>query len=71
MMDMWTLCEKYPAYYNLQHSVTYNSDVQWNILINHYTHAFPGEKGTFLLPDISTILNLISVLKNSHEVPAS
>ena len=38
MMDMWTLCEKYPAYYNLQHSVTYNSDVQWNILINHYTH---------------------------------
>ena len=38
MMDIWTLCEQYPAYYNLQHSVTYNSDVQWNILINHYTH---------------------------------
>ena len=26
-MDMWTLCEKYPAYYNLQHSVSLHSEV--------------------------------------------
>ena len=39
-MDMWTLCEKYPAYYNLQHSVTYNSDVQWNILHKTTTHIY-------------------------------
>ena len=32
---------------------------------------FQEEKGKFLLPDISTILNLISVLENSREVPAS
>ena len=96
MMDMWTFCEKYPAYYNLQHCVTYNSNFQWNILIqplhtytmnlssqnqillNKYQQGyhiklydFPGERGKFLLPDISAILNLISVLENSREVPAS
>ena len=34
-------------------------------------YAFPGEKGKFLLHDIFAILNLINVLENSHEVPAS
>ena len=96
MMDMWTFCEKYPAYYNLQHCVTYNSNFQWNILIqtldtytmnlssqnqillNKYQQGyhiklydFPGERGKFLLPDISAILNLIRVHENSREVPAS
>ena len=32
---------------------------------------FQEKRAKFLLHDISAILNLISVLKNSHEVPAS
>ena len=32
---------------------------------------FQEKRAKFLLYDISAILNLISVLKNSHEVPAS
>ena len=50
-MNMWALCEKYPAYYNLQHSVTYNSDVQWNILIqplHTYTLNLSSQNRTLL-----------------------
>ena len=60
------------------HTYTLNLSSQNGVLLNKYQqryhiklYDFPGEKGKFLLPDISTILNLISVLENSHEVPIS
>ena len=60
------------------HTYTLNLSSQNGILLNKYwqryhikLYDFPGEKGKFLLPDISAILNLISVLENSCEVPAS
>ena len=60
------------------HTYTLNLSSQNGILLNKYRqryhiklYDFPGEKGKFLLSDISTILNLISILENSREVPAS